>query len=260
MLERAPSGKTGSQKQVDWLMRFNEVSLEIGRKRLIHNLNFELAAERRTVVLGPNGAGKSLFLRLVSGLLDASQGQIVFNPQNDPRKGPAGLVLVFQNPILLRRSVYQNMAFVGWQNGLAKAELDHRIMLALQQARLQEKAHLPARRLSGGEQQRLALARALLAGPTVLLLDEPTASLDPASTHIVENMINRANSDGTKIILVTHDIKQAKRMADEILFIHDGRILVQNEAAAFFADPACEEAQCYLDGRIPPGQAITNNT
>ncbi len=124
-------------------------------------------------------------------------------------------------------------------------------MRALQDAQLENHADTPARKLSGGEQQRLAMARALVVSPPALLLDEPTASLDPASTFVIEDLITGASSRGTKIILVTHDIKQAKRLADDIVFIHEGKIVAQNGRDGFFREPGSEQAQSYLDGRMP---------
>ncbi len=233
-------------------IRFCNVSLDLGGKKLIRNISCELGPAGKTVILGPNGAGKSLFLRLLAGLIPPSSGVI---ESRDGEKKQSRLnchALVFQNPVLLRRSVFDNMAFV-----LAPLKLKARIrremvMQALTHARLDAHAATPARRLSGGEQQRLALARALIVNPAAVLLDEPTASLDPASNFVVEDMIDEADRKGVKIVFVTHDIKQAKRVADDIIFIHQGQIMVQNEAGAFFDEPGCLEAQCYLDGRLPP--------
>ena len=161
------------------------------------------------------------------------------------------MALVFQNPVMLHRTVSENLAFVLRHKRVPANERRKEINKALLAARIETKADIPARRLSGGEQQRLALARALIAAPHALLLDEPTASLDPLSTSIVEDMINEAEGSGAKIVLVTHDIKQAKRMADDILFIHEGRVLAHKPKQDFFKDPGSIQAQAYLDGRVP---------
>ncbi len=234
-------------------IRFENVSLEMGGKQLLHDINCELGPAGKTVILGPNGAGKSLFLRLLAGLIRPTRGTIKSLDEFSKQKKLNCHALVFQNPVLLRRTVFDNMAFVLSPLKLARRARRELVGQALSAARLDHHAHMPARRLSGGEQQRLALARALIASPSAVLLDEPTASLDPASNFVVEDMIDEADRKGIKIVFVTHDIKQAKRVADDILFIHDGKIMVQNKARAFFDEPGCIEAQCYLDGRLPPG-------
>lgn len=158
--------------------------------------------------------------------------------------------LVFQKPILLRRSTSENIAYVLRQSNAAKDSIAASVQTALKAARLEHRAQTPAHDLSGGEQQRLALARALVTAPCILLLDEPTASLDPASTSIVEEMMQQAEHNGMKVILVTHDIKQAKRIGDDIIFLHEGEILAHVPARQFFKTPGSDEAQAYLDGRV----------
>ncbi len=234
---------------------FKSVCLEIDGQLLINNINCSFDTLGKTVIIGPNGAGKSLLLRLMTGLIKPTSGSIsggVQSSQGQSEGKPSVCYsLVFQNPVLLRRSTYENIAFVLREQKCGKEELVKKTNLALKLARLEDRAQTPARSLSGGEQQRLALARALVVNPAGLLLDEPTASLDPASTFIVEEMVNKANRNGTKIIFVTHDIRQAKRMADDILFVNEGRILVHKPARAFFKDPESKKAQAYLDGRLP---------
>ncbi len=230
--------------------RFRNVSLEIDGTELIKNISCTLEPTGKTIIIGPNGAGKSLFLRLLAGIIEPTQGKIT-GPENP--NGDAGnicQILVFQKPVLLRRSAFENIAFVLRQKNCPRHKMKDKVMAALEKARLADHAKTPARALSGGEQQRLALARALVVDPAMLLLDEPTASLDPASTYLVQKMVCEADNNGTKIILVTHDIKQAKQLADDILFIHDGQIKAHQPARAFFDQPDCSEAQDYLDGRL----------
>lgn len=228
-------------------VRFTNVSLVVDQKLLIDNISCTLDGHGITVVLGPNGAGKSLFLRLLAGIISPTSGAIEF----DDKCGQDSQALVFQNPVLLRRSTFENLAFVLRQQKLPSGDLRRKVMVSLTNARLEKLAKTPARKLSGGEQQRLALARALVVDPATLLLDEPTASLDPGSTFAIEETILAANKNGTKIVLVTHDIKQAKRLADDVMFIDGGRMIAQKPAAAFFENPGSEAAQCYLDGRLP---------
>jgi tungstate transport system ATP-binding protein len=232
-------------------LRFDQVCLSIDGKELLHNITCQIKPAGKTVIMGPNGAGKSLFLRVLSGLMQPTSGQVEGFGISQNGWGDRICSVVFQKPVLLRRSVFANLAFVLSAQSLSKQQRDDKIHSALTAARLGEKAGLQARRLSGGEQQRLAMARALIVKPDALLLDEPTASLDPASTHIVESMVEEAASNGVKVIFVTHDVKQSKRIADDIVFLNAGRILTHKMARSFFAEPGSEEAQAYLDGRIP---------
>ena len=199
-----------------------------------------------TVVMGPNGAGKSLLLRALHGLLPVDGGTISWNGASPDEARPRQ-ALVFQRPVLLRRSVAANLDFVLSLRGRADPKARDAL---LARAELLPLADAPARRLSGGEQQRLALARALATEPDMLLLDEPTASLDPASTLAIERLVGEAASAGTGVIWVTHDIGQARRLAHDVVFLARGRTTEHTEAAAFFERPVSEEARAYLEGRI----------
>jgi len=232
------------------LLQVRGLSVSIGGRCLIDGVSCVLKAGSRTVILGPNGAGKSLFLRLLCGLVKPDTGSILWQGQALNRAVRRHLAIVFQRPVLLRRSVAANLDFA-----LNNARLDssirrQRVAEGLQLARLQTLAKQPARRLSGGEQQRLALARALIVRPEVLLLDEPTASLDPASVQAVEAMIAAAHSQGIKVLFVTHDVGQVRRLADEVLFIHRGTITEQTPAAQFLSHPSSSAASDYLAGRL----------
>lgn len=221
---------------------------EAGGKRIIDELDLDLASDGVTVLMGPNGAGKSVLLRLLHGLLEPARGSIHWAgraPDDAVRKRQA---LVFQRPVLLRRSVAANLRFVLRLRAVADRADRLERMLAL--AGLSHLARQPARLLSGGEQQRLALARALALEPEVLLLDEPTASLDPVSVMAIEDLIATARRNGTKVILVTHDPGQARRLADDVVFIHHGKIEEVSPAGRFFQAPASDAARAYLDGRI----------
>ncbi|MGI9463152.1 MAG: ABC transporter ATP-binding protein, partial [Aestuariivirgaceae bacterium] len=184
-----------------------------GGATLINGLDLVLTSHGVTVVMGPNGAGKSLLVRLLHGLIEPQSGSITWNGQ---ACGPATRLrqaMVFQKPVLLRRSVAANVDFVLKLKAGSDRERLNRLLV---QAGLLDKAGQPARALSGGEQQRLALARALASDPEVLFLDEPTASLDPSSTQVIEIAIAEASASGMKIILVTHDAGQARRLANEV--------------------------------------------
>lgn len=233
---------------------FENVGFNIDDQHLLRDISCRIETSGKTVLIGANGAGKSLFLRLAIGLLMPTSGKvsgmITDMMDNQDRQQSSRYSMIFQKPVLLRRSTFANIAFVLQNKGFDREEIGTRVKRALVTARLEQRTNAPARKLSGGEQQRLALARALASEPAVLFLDEPTASLDLTSTKIVEDMIMEADGHGIKIIHVTHDIKQARRLADDILFLHNGRLLVHQNANAFFANPGCDEAQAYLDGRM----------
>ncbi|CAG0908048.1 unnamed protein product, partial [Cyprideis torosa] len=195
--------------------------------------------------MGPNGAGKSLLLKLLHGLIEPTEGQVRW-AELPPRQVMGRQAMVFQKPVLLRRSVAANLDFVLKARGKDRVRRD--TMLA--HAGLSHKANQPARLLSGGEAQRLALSRALATDPEVLLLDEPTASLDPASVLAIEQIVSEARNRGVRIIFVTHDIGQARRMADDVVFLHRGRVAEHSPAATFFPDPRSDAARDYLNGRI----------
>ena len=218
-----------------------------GGRALVDGLDLTLEAGGVTMIMGPNGAGKSLLLRLLHGLLPPSGGTVRCAGE------PLGLAhrrrqaLVFQKPVLLRRSVLANLEFVLRARPDA-ARRDARELLA--HVGLLELAAQPARALSGGEQQRLALARALATEPALLLLDEPTASLDPAATARIEAIVRLTAETGTKVVFVSHDIGQARRLASEVVFLHRGRVLEHAPAATFFDHPRSTAARDYLAGHL----------
>jgi len=218
-----------------------------GGKRLIDGIDLTLAAGPLTVIMGPNGAGKSLLLKLLHGLLRPDAGSVRWGGLAAGEMVRRRQALVFQRPVLLRRSVAANVRFVLRLRGVDSAE---RCRELLAYVGLADLAQQPARRLSGGEQQRLALARALALAPEILLLDEPTANLDPAATAAIEAIVQAAHRLGTKVLFVTHDLGQARRLADEVVFLHRGRVLEHTPAPEFFERPVSREAWDYLAGRL----------
>lgn len=228
-------------------MRARDLSLELGGKRLIEQVDLDLRAGTITMIMGPNGAGKSLLLRLLHGMIPATTGSIRWSGASlteDIRRRQA---MVFQRPVLLRRSVAANIDFVLGLRGPADTEKRDAI---LEHSGLLAQAKQPARLLSGGEQQRLALARALALEPEVLFLDEPTASLDPASVLRIEEIVLNAHQRGTKIVFITHDLGQARRLAGDVIFMHRGRVLEHAPATQFFDKPATAQGADFLAGRI----------
>ena len=223
---------------------------DAGGRRLIDGLELRLEAGPLTVILGPNGAGKSLLLRLLHGLLRPSAGRIAWAGRAPDQALRRRQALVFQRPVLLRRSVAANLRYALKAQGITGAEQTARCRDWLARAGLAALARRPARVLSGGEQQRLAVARALSWAPEVLLLDEPTASLDPASAQAIEALILAAREAGTKVVLVTHDLAQARRLAEEVVFLHRGRAEPALPVEPFFAAPPSEEAEAFVEGRL----------
>ncbi|MEQ9260848.1 MAG: ATP-binding cassette domain-containing protein [Roseovarius sp.] len=217
----------------------------LGGKPVLDGLDLTLEGTGCSVIMGPNGAGKSLFLKLVHGLEAPDAGRIAWNGQA-PDRIRHRQAMVFQKPVLLRRSVAANVEFV------LKARGGDRKLVQplLEEVGLADKARQPARRLSGGEAQRLALGRALATRPDVLLMDEPTASLDPASVLAIERIVLRVLEQGVKVLLVTHDAGQARRLADEVVFIHRGHVAEHSPADSFFPEPHSKAARDFLAGRI----------
>lgn len=223
---------------------------EVNGRRLIDNVDLTLSRGMCTAIAGPNGAGKSLLLRLLHGLLRPTAGQVLWagRPMDDRVRHRQAMV--FQRPVLLRRSAVANIVYALKRHGVRGAVAHEQAVRALAGAGLGHVAHAPARVLSGGEQQRLAVARAMALSPEILFLDEPTASLDPASTLAVEQLIREARAAGTKVVLVTHDLGQARRLADEVIFLHRGRVVEHGSAAEFFANPQSREGRAFVEGRL----------
>lgn len=217
-------------------LRLHEVSF----LNIIKPLSLEIEVGPSTVILGANGAGKSVLMRLMHGLLAPSSGRIEWSCAGRQ-------AMVFQRPVMLRRSALANVAY-----GLKVAGQDENAaMEALQEVGLAHLAHRPARVLSGGEQQRLALARAWALHPEVLFLDEPTASLDPSATREIETIIRAFDAAGTKIVMATHNLGQARRLGDEVIYLHQGRVVERAPVDRFFAQPATGEAAAFIKGELP---------
>ena len=227
-----------------------EVTFTRDGRRLLDGVNVYLDGNDVCVVLGPNGAGKSLLLQLLAGLLRADTGEVHWAHRTPDTQRRLCVGLVFQKPVLLRRSAIANLEYALSFTDKPK-QLRHQLAIdALRQAGLEHIAETPARLLSGGEQQRLATARALLLHPQVLLLDEATAHLDPASTSAIEQLVTVAARQGTKVLWVTHDLAQAQRLADTVMFMHSGSIGQAMPAVAFFANPPSAQAAAYLAGKL----------
>ena len=219
-----------------------------GGRQVLHDLSFRLEPGMRTVILGANGAGKSMLLRALHGLVPLAAGRIAWAGGPRPARSEA---LVFQRPVMLRRGVLANVEYALAARGVGREERRARAREALERVGLAELAQRPARVLSGGEQQRVALARAWALRPRILYLDEPTASLDPSAAAEVERQIGAIHDSGTRIVMTTHHLGLARRVAHEILYLHEGRLAEQASADRFFDSPRSPEAIQFLKGELP---------
>jgi tungstate transport system ATP-binding protein len=225
----------------DLPVAFENVSLRVGDTDIVRDLSLTLGAGAPTVLLGPNGSGKTTLIRLAMGLAAPTSGRVTWGERGEPG---ARLAMVFQRPVMLRRTAAANVAYA-----LGRRD-DARVATLLAEVGLAALAHRPARKLSGGEQQRLALARALARDPEILFLDEPTASLDPAAAKSVEDIIRTVAASGVKIVMATHDIGQARRLAGDIVFLARGRLVERADAATFFTASATAAAAAFLRGDL----------
>jgi tungstate transport system ATP-binding protein len=228
-------------------LRIEDLSFVAGGRTIIDRVSAEIQAGPSTIILGANGAGKSVLMRLMHGLLTPSDGKVRWSSENGVHKQ----AMVFQRPVLLRRSALANVTYALELASVARGEQQRVALEALESVGLASFAARPARVLSGGEQQRLALARAWALHPEVLFLDEPTASLDPTSTREIERVIQAFDAAGTKIVMATHNLGQARRLGDEVLYVHQGRLVERAPVEQFFSRPASPEAAAFIKGQLP---------
>ena len=226
-----------------------DVSILAGGVTILDRLSITIAPGAPTVLIGPNGAGKTTLLRVAMGLLVPSRGQVSWGGRADAP--PERRAILFQRPAMLRRSAAGNLRYALAAAHSPRAERRTRVSELLDLVGLADLAERPARRLSGGEQQRLALARALARDPDVLFLDEPTSSLDPRAAREIEAVIRAFDAAGTKIIMSTHNLGQARRLGDEVLFLHEGRLAERAPIERFFRQPASPEAATFIKGELP---------
>ena len=230
-------------------LELSEVTLSADGRVLLDAISLRIEAGPKTVILGANGAGKSLLLRVCHGLVTPRQGHARWLGA-DAEHHRRRQAMVFQDPVMLRRSVRANVAYALAIHRVPRAERERRTAAVLERTGLGGFANRPAAVLSAGEQQRLALARAWAIEPEVLFLDEPTASLDPGATAAVERIVEDMHRAGCKLVMTTHDMGQARRLADEIIFLHAGRVDERAAAATFFERPESETAAAFLAGKL----------
>jgi tungstate transport system ATP-binding protein len=226
----------------------DDVSIRARGVTILDRVKLTLDAGPPTMLIGPNGSGKTTLLRVAMGLLAPHRGRVTWGGRE--QAPPDRRAILFQRPAMLRRSAAGNIRYALAAAGAPRPERAARVDALLAEVGLAGLAKRPARRLSGGEQQRLALARALALDPAVLFLDEPTASLDPAATKAIEDIVRNVTARGVKVVMSTHDLGQAKRLAGDVLFLHRGRLIEHSPAEDFFAAPRSDEARKFIAGEL----------
>jgi tungstate transport system ATP-binding protein len=232
----------------DLPIAFDDVTVLVGELPLLDRVSVLLTGGNTSVLVGPNGAGKTTLLRAAMGLLRPTRGRVTWGGRDDA--SPDRRAIMFQRPAMLRRTVEANIHYALAAANAPRATREERTRDLLATVGLKHLAHRPARKLSGGEQQRLALARALARTPTVLFLDEPTASLDPHATKSIEDVIGNIARTGVKVVMSTHDLNQAKRLAGDIVLLHRGCLIEHTPAAEFFGNPKTGEARRFIAGEL----------
>lgn len=231
-------------------LMLDNASYAAGAATLLKDVSLRVQTDASLAILGANGAGKTTLIRLMHGLIAPTQGKVVWaGDLNDAAKRHHALV--FQRPVMLRRSAMENIAYGLQVLGVGAEEAEQRAQQALSDVGLAAHARQPARTLSGGEQQRLAIARAWVRRPKVLFLDEPTASLDPTSKAMVESLIRRIHESGTAIVMSTHNLGQAKRLSSQVAFLHEGRLAELAATEDFFRAPQSKVADAFLRHELP---------
>ena len=225
-----------------------EARILAGDVAILDGVTLKLDAGRPTVLIGPNGAGKTTLLRAAMGLISVSSGLITWGGRE--HSPPTRRAILFQRPAMLRRSTAGNIRYALAAARAPRARREARVAELMADVGITGLEHRPARRLSGGEQQRLALARALARDPDLLLLDEPTASLDPAATKAIEDIVRKISARGVKVVMSTHDLGQARRVAGEVVLLHRGRLIEHGEAEAFFSAPRTDEGRKFIAGDL----------
>jgi len=232
----------------DLPVMLEEVGIVAGEVTILDGISLTIAPGAPTVLIGPNGSGKTTLLRAAMGLIPVTRGRITWGGQE--ASPPDRRAILFQRPVMLRRSAAGNIGYALAAAGVPRADRSARTAELIVMVGLQGLARRPARRLSGGEQQRLALARALARSPALLFLDEPTQNLDPAATKAIEDIVRTVAARGVKVVMSTHDLGEAKRLAGDIVLLHRGRLIEQGPAREFFTNPRTEEAKKFIAGEL----------
>jgi tungstate transport system ATP-binding protein len=231
--------------ETDLPVVLSDATIAAGKLAILDRVSLTFAAGAPTVLIGPNGAGKTTLLRAAMGLVPLASGRISWGGRESA--SAVRRAIVFQRPVMLRRLAAANIDYALITTDAPRAQRIDELLTLVGLAGLGDR---PARRLSGGEQQRLALARALARDPAILFLDEPTASLDPASTKAIEDIVRAVSARGVKVVMSTHDLGQARRLAGDVLLLHRGRLIEHGPAPAFFENPRSDETKKFIAGEL----------
>ena len=225
------------------MLYLRDVSVRFGQVQALRQVSISVARGELVALVGPNGSGKTTLLRAMHGLL-RMQGTRTVGPQAQRQ------AMVFQRPFMMRLSVRNNLRLALWLAGVPRAQWNERSAAALARVSLQGLEERPARALSGGQQQRLAIARAWSVQPTLLFLDEPTASLDPTAKKEVEALLAGFAADGMTLVMSTHNLGQAKRLASRVVYLEDGEIHADLPTAQFFDGALQGRARQFVKGEM----------
>jgi tungstate transport system ATP-binding protein len=232
-------------------LQVKDIQKEFRGIQALKSVSLEMSGNKIVVLLGVNGAGKSTLMRIFAGLGNADKGAILLNGQKTEAKELRQVsTLVFQKTVMFTMNVYDNLAYGLRIRKVSRGEIAKQVPEALASVRLSGFEKRRAKKLSGGEQQRIALARAFLLDPKILLLDEPTANLDPNSATIVEKAIFGQKSEGRIIVMATHNLNQARRLSDEIIHIHNGEIVEVAKTEEFFESPKSDVTRKFINGEL----------
>jgi tungstate transport system ATP-binding protein len=223
------------------------LQVSVGATRILRDVSLRVEAGAPTVLIGPNGSGKTTLLRVAMGLVPATSGTISWGAAGTP---PGRAALVFQRPVMLRRSVADNLRYALAASDVPRAQRAARVDELLSLVGLAQLAERPAPRLSGGERQRLALARALARDPAVLFLDEPTASLDPAATLAIEELVRAVSARGVKVVMTTHDLGEAARLAGDVVLLHRGEVVEAGPVTQVLENPRTDIARRFVSRQL----------
>lgn len=232
----------------DLPIELQDVTVIAGSVRILDSVTLKISPRTATVLIGPNGAGKTTLLRAAMGLVSPNEGHVIWGGRE--HVAPLRRAIMFQRPVMLRRSAAENLRFALRAAGIPRERHAARIGELLELVGLGGFGERPARRMSGGEQQRLALARALAREPEVLFLDEPAASLDPAAAKALEDTIRVVVRNGITVVLSTHDLGQARRLGSDVVFMNRGRVAETGDAQTFFTSPKTQDARRFIAGDI----------
>lgn len=232
-------------------LQLQNIEKNYGSVNVLEDINLEIMGGKTIALLGINGAGKTTLLRIIAGLERQDRGSLFFNGKRMNGKELRQIAsLVFQRTAMFSRSVYDNLAYGLKIRGKKDAEIREEITRGLQAVGLRNFEKRKAKKTSGGEQQRIALARAFSLNPQILLLDEPTANLDPNSATIIESAIMSRTKENSIIILATHNLSQAKRLANEVVHIYGGKIVEVADPQEFFTNPSNEITRKFINGEL----------